>query len=324
MLNQINEYPEACDAQSQGNLIRRFMPDGMFKGMKALRVSDQSNTFPRGISRLSERNLEPGFAYLRSLRTLIIEGCVTADAAALWDLKSLSLSHCKFLSSSPYETGELMKIRLLDLQGCQLLRKGVLFAPIFVPNVMSQLSRLEEFYLSKSFIYSRDFNIIELNLLPRLITLTMSISDFGWIPEGFIFPHLKVFQISMRSFVLESEEPQNYLDLSGIVSGSRILTIHSLGCAELLLKRTNQLYVEAFMGLSNVFPSLMFDRESLSVLRCLQLMNCDDFEHLISTEEWKTPLPEEKHHHICLLHLQRVCLLRFENLQRVVQWCSAS
>ncbi|CAK7354154.1 unnamed protein product [Dovyalis caffra] len=313
MHNQITGCPAAWDCPNlhvllmQGNCIEQPVPEGVFKGMTALKVFDQSDIFSKGDPYLS-RKLDPEFSYLTNLRTLIIKNCRLAAPAAIGKLKMLevlSLAHCKLLDDLPQEIGELTNIRLVDLEDCQHSRKK--FDATFPPNVISRWFRLEELYSSSYLRYTRE-HVAELKSLSHLTTLVMEIPNFGCIPEGFSFPELEVFKIAIRGSI-HHKQP-NYLEVCGLVNVRKLLAIPSLGCVQPLLKRTQYLKLSSFKGLRNLFPYLLSDRDGLSALKTLEISDSEEIEYLIHSEEWKMPLLIEQHQDTCLMHLEKLDLQR--------------
>ncbi|KAG5244511.1 disease resistance NBS-LRR family protein [Salix suchowensis] len=319
MYNQINGYPDSWDCSDlqillmQGNCIEQPMPEGVFKGMTALKVFDQSDIISKGDPYFS-RKLEPGFSYLTSLRTLIIKNCRIAAPDAIGKMKMLevlSLANCKLLDL-PQEIGELTNIRLLDLEDCQHSRQK--FNAIFPPNVISRWSRLEELYSSSFMKYTRE-HIAELKSLSHLTTLIMEVPDLGCIPEGFSFPELEVFKIAIRGSVHHKQS--NYLEVCGWVNAKKFFASPSLGCVKPLLKRTQYLKLSSFEGLRTIFPHQLADRDGLTGLKTLEISDCADLEYLIDSEEWKLPPVIEHHQHTCLMHLEKLdlqCLGSFKGL----------
>ncbi|KAJ6383132.1 hypothetical protein OIU77_031542 [Salix suchowensis] len=289
------------------------MPEGVFKGMTALKVFDQSDIISKGDPYFS-RKLEPGFSYLTSLRTLIIKNCRIAAPDAIGKMKMLevlSLANCKLLDL-PQEIGELTNIRLLDLEDCQHSRQK--FNAIFPPNVISRWSRLEELYSSSFMKYTRE-HIAELKSLSHLTTLIMEVPDLGCIPEGFSFPELEVFKIAIRGSVHHKQS--NYLEVCGWVNAKKFFASPSLGCVKPLLKRTQYLKLSSFEGLRTIFPHQLADRDGLAGLKTLEISDCADLEYLIDSEEWKLPPVIEHHQHTCLMHLEKLdlqCLGSFKGL----------
>uniref|UniRef100_A0A6N2N8H0 AAA+ ATPase domain-containing protein n=1 Tax=Salix viminalis TaxID=40686 RepID=A0A6N2N8H0_SALVM len=319
MYNQINGYPASWDCSDlqillmQGNCIEQPMPEGVFKGMTALKVFDQSDIISKGDPYFS-RKLEPGFSYLTSLRTLIIKNCRIAAPDAIGKMKMLevlSLANCKLLDL-PQEIGELTNIRLLDLEDCHHSRQK--FNAIFPPNVISRWSRLEELYSSSFMKYTRE-HIAELKSLSHLTTLIMEVPDLGCIPEGFSFPELEVFKIAIRGSVHHKQS--NYLEVCGWVNAKKFFASPSLACVKPLLKRTQYLKLSSFEGLRTIFPHQLADRDGLAGLKTLEISDCADLEYLIDSEEWKMPPVIEQHQHTCLMHLEKLdlqCLGSFKGL----------
>uniref|UniRef100_A0A2N9EWF0 NB-ARC domain-containing protein n=1 Tax=Fagus sylvatica TaxID=28930 RepID=A0A2N9EWF0_FAGSY len=104
-------------------------------------------------------------------------------------LETLSFHKCG-MAALPNELGEMESLRMLDLTGCDKLRR-------IPPNVIQRLSRLEELIIGWQSFKNWDVegtsaeisnaNVSELNSLPRLVMLSMWL-DLKHLPQGFDFP----------------------------------------------------------------------------------------------------------------------------------------
>uniref|UniRef100_A0A2N9I1S7 NB-ARC domain-containing protein n=1 Tax=Fagus sylvatica TaxID=28930 RepID=A0A2N9I1S7_FAGSY len=116
---------------------QQMLPANMFQGMKELKVlSMRGMSFP---------SLPQSIQVLQNLRTLHLEYCGLEDVSAIGALGKLEM--LSFLGSEikelPREIGNLGHLKLLDLSECSTLQR--------IPyGLLSSLSRLEEFYMSRS------------------------------------------------------------------------------------------------------------------------------------------------------------------------------
>ncbi|KAG8635221.1 putative disease resistance protein At5g05400 [Manihot esculenta] len=325
MQNEVSQFPDAWDSPNLKILLmdteksrsssRPFWEKAMhmratvLKGMKALQVFHRRDSSRKSYIALSFRFLQLEFSQLTNLRTLMLQYYKIVDTTPIGELKMLeilSLKNCEFLK--PFNTiGKLTNLRLLDVEFSSL--HGV-SSSIFPINAMSTLSRLEESYFLSfdmlrptkypfplspflhNFRSFDDLNITVLKTLSRLTTLNIHIQT---IPEGFMFPDLKVFKIHWGSRIcirgkeklinafLSQVEGFNYLGLCEFGGGSNI-TISSLVCMKPLMPRTNFLYLDSLEELKNINPCLLLG--GLDALKILVIVNCPSFADLINAEEF--------------------------------------
>ncbi|XP_030939810.1 probable disease resistance protein At5g66910 [Quercus lobata] len=142
------------------------------------------------------------FDSFTNLRSLYLSHCIFTNIYSLGKLKRLeilSLYHCR-MDALPNELGELQNLRLLDLMRCECDQQK----PI-PPGLLQRLSLLEQLYIVKDNFKDWDdanrcnVNLSELSSLSRLIVLSLHLS-MKRIPEGFVFPDLQRYGISINSF----------------------------------------------------------------------------------------------------------------------------
>ena len=137
-----------------------------------------------------------------NLQSLYLASCNFTDFFSLGKLKRLeilSFYRCHMVAL-PNELGELQSLRLLDLMRCdrqKLIQQGLI----------QRLSSLEEVYIvkdnfkdwddSKGQSYGSNVILSELSSLSRLIVL--SFWRLKCLPEGFDFPYLQIYDISINS-----------------------------------------------------------------------------------------------------------------------------
>ncbi|XP_039173482.1 disease resistance protein At4g27190-like [Eucalyptus grandis] len=154
------------------------VPDLYFNSMRKLMVLHLSQV------RLT-RSPSP-FQFLDNLHTLCLDGCSIEDVVMIGELKGLRI--LSFVNSKiqqlPKEIGQLVELRLLDLNHCSRLE-------IIEPGVLGRLMKLEELYMENSFdrwnvadqTPPTNAKLIELNNLKHLCTLHVSILDPSVLPE---------------------------------------------------------------------------------------------------------------------------------------------
>ncbi|KAF3949149.1 hypothetical protein CMV_024943 [Castanea mollissima] len=167
--------------------------NALFKGMNCLKVLTLDNKI------LSSQSLE----LLTNLRTLYLRDCnFSDDLSSLGKLKrleTLSFYKCEMVAL-PTELGEMASLKMLDLTDCYKLK----WIP---PNVIGRLSQLEELIIKGSFTNwdvegttseISNANLSELNSLPRLVNLSLEL-NLMYLPEGFVFPDLQRYFISINT-----------------------------------------------------------------------------------------------------------------------------
>ncbi|XP_021637567.2 disease resistance protein At4g27190 [Hevea brasiliensis] len=326
MQSQIPEYPASWDCPNLQTLLLRencnsqlAMLGGVLKGMKTLKVVDQRSNLPFPFE---ESIPHISLGHLTNLRTLILQYGRVGDTSSLEELKLLEiLSFRGSIFTEPVSAmRKLTSLKLLDLEHCYHLPH---MDSIFPHNVISSLPQLQELYMWSSqlerFGNFESFDITELKSLPRLTAFTIVIKNFEHIPEGFSFPDLEVFKISIgygRVFPDRMEKiarflsRKNCLNLKGLIKDPT-MWVTRYGCIKPLLPRTNDLSLSKLKGLRNIFPLLFSERDlrdSLAVLRSLYISYCSKLEYLINAEEWEILPTTQQQQGTCLVDLETLSL----------------
>jgi len=190
MGNKLAELPEGLVCPKLKVLLLKVdyglnVPLNFFEGMKEIEVL----------------SLEGGCLSLQSLelstklQSLVLIGCGCKDLIwlrKLQRLKILGLMWCSFIEELPDEIGELKELRLLDVTGCQRLRR----IPV---NLIGKLKKLEELLIGEYSFEGWDVvgcdstggmnaSLTELNSLSQLAVLSLKIPKVGCIPRDFVFP----------------------------------------------------------------------------------------------------------------------------------------
>ncbi|XP_060671618.1 disease resistance protein At4g27190-like isoform X2 [Ziziphus jujuba] len=257
------------------------VPENFFEEMKELKVLDLT----------SFRNLllPPSFVSLTNLQTLCLEDCMFTDdddvlpkIGELRGLQILSLarSHVGKLCK---EIGQLTCLRLLDLSYCIKLE-------IIPPNVLSNLSSLEELNMKYSFknweaegvTGERQINasVSELKHLSQLTTLNVSVENADALPTSLFSDQLERFRISvggvfpLREFMGYENSKKLRLELTRSDQLDQSL--------KMLIKKSENLYLDLVEGVSNCIPQL--DSEGFPQLKRLNLQNhAGEMKHIIES-----------------------------------------
>nr|POE70622.1 disease resistance protein [Quercus suber] len=213
----------------------------LFEGMNCLKVLTLDDKI------LSSQSLE----LLTNLRTLYLRDCnFSDDLSSLGKLKRLeTLSFCRCrMVALPSELGEMASLKMLDLTECYQLEQ-------FPPNVIRRLSQLEELIIIKSFTKwdvegstseISNANLSELNSLPCLVNLSLELNSMH-LPEGFVFPDLQRYCISINTLHKTLLTPHYYSSLRCINSRTlkiRYLNASSMNALKSLFHTVEYIWIE--------------------------------------------------------------------------------
>ncbi|GAY60058.1 hypothetical protein CUMW_199170 [Citrus unshiu] len=168
------------------------IPDNIFTETTELRVIDFTDMYLLA--------LPSSLGLLHNLQTLSLDYCKLGDIAIIGDLKKLEILTLRGSEMEKLvgEMGQLTQLRLLDLSYCFRLK-------VIPPNVVSNLSRLEELYIGESPIEwgnvegvdheRRNASLHELNHLSKLTSLEILIQDEKTLPRDLVFTKLERYKI---------------------------------------------------------------------------------------------------------------------------------
>ncbi|XP_044477938.1 probable disease resistance protein At4g27220 isoform X2 [Mangifera indica] len=161
------------------------IPEDFFMVMPNLRVLN--------LERLWQSSLPSSIDLLTNLQTLCLDSSKVEDFAIIGKLKTLKVLSLQRsnIKEFPAELGQLTQLRLLDLNYCRRLE-------VIAPNVISQLSKLEEFYIKGCPIKWKDGVLKELKLLSNLTNLELDIEVNNVLPKDFVSKKLRRYKITIR------------------------------------------------------------------------------------------------------------------------------
>jgi len=152
------------------------------------------------------------------LQSLVLISCNCKDLIRLRKLqrlKILGLVSCSSIEELPDEIGELKELRLLDVRGCQRLRR----IPV---NLIGRLKKLEELLIGDGSFEGWEVvgcdstggmnaSLTELNSLSQLAVLSLRIPKVECIPRDFVFPDSQLWipnldKIKFGWYILQCED----------------------------------------------------------------------------------------------------------------------
>ncbi|KAB2010757.1 hypothetical protein ES319_D10G263800v1 [Gossypium barbadense] len=201
---------------------------------------------------------------------------------------------------------QLTQLRLLDLRGCRELK-------IIPPNVLSGLSKLEELYMSGSFVEwekggvveneRKNASLDELNNLRYLTTLYVRILDVQMIPKHQFVEKLDRFRIFVGNYGIydcchnyESPKALKLMLYTNIDLDNGM---------KMLLKKTEDLCLEGLEGVKNVLVELNNGKD-LPNLKRLHVKNGRHVQHIKTNK----------------IGFSELCFITLENLPQLVSFCS--
>ncbi|KAG4127706.1 hypothetical protein ERO13_D10G231300v2 [Gossypium hirsutum] len=246
--------------------------------------------------------------HLADLRMLCLKECVVDDITILGELKSLQVLNLSLsgMKELPKEMAQLTQLRLLDLRGCRELK-------IIPPNVLSGLSKLEEIYMSGSFVEwekggvveneRKNASLDELNNLPCLTTLYVHILDVQMIPKHRFVETLDRFRIFVGNYGMH-DCCDNY-EFSKALKLKLYTNIDLDNGMKKLLIKTEDLCLEGLEGVKNVLVELNNGKD-LPNLKRLYVKNGRHVQYIKTNK----------------IGFSELCFITLENLPQLVSFCS--
>ncbi|EOY11234.1 NB-ARC domain-containing disease resistance protein, putative [Theobroma cacao] len=242
-----------------------------------------------------------------SLRTLCLNQCVLGDMVNLGKLKNLEILN---LSGSdiemlPKETGQLTKLRLLDVSDCYNLK---------IPaGVLSNLSKLEELYMGRSFErwnQGSDARLDELRDLPYLTTLSARIPDAKIVPYdlfSLFAEKLERYRIFIGNDLYWHGEIEFPRAVKLILNTNINQLDDGLQC---LLMKSTAFYLEGLQGAKIVF-SKVGNREGLLHLKHIHIRFASEIQYIMKDNDA-----------IDKIEFQQLRSLKLRRLPELISFCS--
>ncbi|KAH9688652.1 putative disease resistance protein [Citrus sinensis] len=178
------------------------LPDNFFRKLTQVRVLD--------LTYMHLSLLPSSLGLLTNLRTLCLYCSELQDIAVIGELKNLEILCLRgsYIEQLPVEIGQLTRLRSLDLRDCDRLQ-------VIPPNVLSNLSHLEELYIRSFNKWEveveaagvKNASLEELKHLPNLTTLELCIPDVNTLPKGLFFEKLERYRICVGRWCWEDTSP---------------------------------------------------------------------------------------------------------------------
>ncbi|KAK3420088.1 hypothetical protein EUGRSUZ_G00878 [Eucalyptus grandis] len=249
------------------------VPNSYFNSMKKLMVLH--------LSQVCLTHSPSPFQFLENLHTLCLDSCSLDDVAMIGKLKGLHI--LSFVNSKiqrlPKEIGQLVELRLLDLNHCSRLE-------IIEPGVLGSLMKLEELYIENSFdrwnameqTPPTNAKLIELNNLKNLCTLHVSILDPNRLLEDLNVEKLTKYKIQIG----DAREWPNHKGSSTLqVKLDPISNILEKGFIQTFLGKTSDLFLDGSNGIEQSICKL--SQEGFPKLKHLHVENSPSIHYVLQS-----------------------------------------
>uniref|UniRef100_A0A3N7EHB6 AAA+ ATPase domain-containing protein n=1 Tax=Populus trichocarpa TaxID=3694 RepID=A0A3N7EHB6_POPTR len=290
MGNKLAELPEGLVCPQLKVLLLELedgmnVPERFFEGMKEIEVLSLEG------GRLSLQSLELS----TKLQSLVLIRCGCKDLIwlrKLQRLKILGLMSCLSIEELPDEIGELKELRLLDVTGCQRLRR----IPV---NLIGRLKKLEELLIGQYSFQGWDVvgcdstggmnaNLTELNSLSQLAVLSLRIPKVERIPRDFVFP------VSLRKYDITLGNALGYEYYSS--TSTRFYwagtSLNAKTFEQLFLHKLESVVVRDCGDVFTLFPARL--RQGLKNLKEVFIDNCESLEEVFELGEADEGSSKEK------------------------------
>ncbi|KAL3729905.1 hypothetical protein ACJRO7_026974 [Eucalyptus globulus] len=275
----MKELPEELDCPEMRIFLlftkneSRNVPNSYFNSMKKLMVLH--------LSHVCLSNSPSPFQFLENLHTLCLDGCSLDDVAMIGELKGLHI--LSFMNSKirrlPKEIGQLVELRLLDLNHCSRLE-------IIEPGVLGSLMKLEELYMENSFdrwnvveqTLPTNAKLIELNNLKNLYTLHVSILDPSRLPEDLNVEKLTKYKIQIGD---AWKWPKHKGSSTLQVKLDPISNILQKKFMQTFLGKTNDLFLDGSNGIEQSICKL--SQEGFPKLKHLHVENSPSIHYVLQS-----------------------------------------
>ncbi|XP_052304426.1 uncharacterized protein LOC18096055 isoform X8 [Populus trichocarpa] len=301
-----NKSFEGCTTISlMGNKLAE-LPEGLVcprLKVLLLGLDDGMNvpeTFFEGMKEIEVLSLKGGCLSMQSLKlstklqSLVLISCNCKDLIWLRKmqrLKILGFIHCLSIEELPDEIGELKELRLLDVTGCERLRR----IPV---NLIGRLKKLEELLIGDRSFQGWDAvgcdstggmnaSLTELNSLSQLAVLSLWIPKVECIPRDFVFP------VSLRKYDIIFG---NRFDAGRYPTSTRLIlagtSFNAKTFEQLFLHKLEFVKVRDCEDVFTLFPAKL--RQGLKNLKEVIVDSCKSLEEVFELGEPDEGSSEEK------------------------------
>ncbi|KAG8492396.1 hypothetical protein CXB51_009689 [Gossypium anomalum] len=207
-----------------------------------------------------------GFNSLPNLKTLWCKDCIMENfSSSMTNMRSLEI--LALIGTEIDEISEEL-VELSTLKYLRLSGVGVQGEMKFPPKLVSRLTSLQELHVTSK----NNINLLELNFLSRLTTLSLRLSTNQISQEDFVFPKLQSYTIDV-DYCISFHGMLNFRNLA-IENFSS-----SLSAFKNLFYNVEMLKLRKVSGLKNIVPSI--GKKVLNELTSLELDSCNDMEFFI-------------------------------------------
>ncbi|KAL6288646.1 hypothetical protein ACE6H2_006156 [Prunus campanulata] len=246
------------------------------------------------------------------LHTLCLEDCELGDIShvigVFENLEILSFARSE-ISKLPKEIRDLERLRILDATDCKGLKE--------IPHgVLSNLGRLEELYMAKSFlnwgptIGSKDETSMAsldevTSLSVHLKVLAIEIPDGLLVRNGFLLKNENIrFHVSINTSQSNEEEedifinagmPYGYLFEKSLMLYGDVTEYMEIGIVRYLLKQSEDLSLQFTHNLKSLMLLKQSDDQGgFQRLKILSIMCDKDIEYLMNGTDWTCQHPDKR------------------------------
>ncbi|KAL6288683.1 hypothetical protein ACE6H2_006193 [Prunus campanulata] len=236
------------------------------------------------------------------LHTLCLEGCKLGDIShvigVLENLEILSFARSE-ISKLPKEIRDLRRLRILDATDCKGLKE--------IPHgVLSNLRRLEELYMAKSFlnwgptIGSKDetsmASLDEVTSSDHLKVLVIEILVGQIVRNEFLLKngHIR-FHVSINTSRSHNAGTPGYLFEKSLMLYGDVMEYMEIGTVRYLLKQTEDLSLQSTHNLKSLMLLKQSDDQGgFQRLKGLSIKYDKDIEYLMNGIDWTRQHPDKR------------------------------
>ncbi|XP_044481816.1 disease resistance protein At4g27190-like [Mangifera indica] len=246
---------------------------------------------------------------LTNLQTLCLDGSKIEDVTVIEKLKKLKVLSLRNTLIEEFHTnmGQLTQLELLDLSYCRKLK-------VIAPNVISQLSKLEAFYIKSCSIEWNHGLLEEVKRLSKLTILELDVEDINVLPKRFFSKELKRYNISIgrwQWFLFGNDQLECWRTLQFKFNSTTCLEkLHEIKNVEALLldessNEENDIEASKVILQSNETKPLFNKKVTLTDLMSLKLIN------ITFGKIWESQLSTSSYENLTWFSLERCDKIKY-------------